>query len=59
MSGAGPDFITAALFFWDDPDIILIHDVYVLHGKDSPKAVTHHSMDATWLKAYSEGKSMV
>ena len=23
---------------------------YVLHGKDSPKTVTHHTLDATWLK---------
>ena len=50
--GAGPDFITAALFLYDDPDIILIHDIYVLHGKNSPKAITHHTMDATWVKAY-------
>ena len=55
MSGAGPDFITAALFFYDDPDIILIHDIYVLQQNDTPKSITHHTMDATWLKAYSEG----
>jgi len=56
MSGAGPDFLTAALFFYDDPDIVLIHDIYILHAKkDSPKAVTHHTMDATWWKSYLEG----
>jgi len=51
MSGAGPDFLTAAQFFWDDADIILISNKHMIKGKDkrTPKTVTTHSMDATWL----------
>jgi len=49
MSGAGPDFLSAALFFYDDPDIILIASKYTLTGKDLPSAVTYSTMDATWL----------
>ena len=57
MSGAGPDFLTAALFFWDDADIILISNKHMIKGKDkrTPKTVTTHSMDATWLNAHIKG----
>ena len=56
MTGAGPDFLTAALFLWDDPAVLLILNQYITHNSRTWKSITHHTMDATWLKDYTAGK---
>mmetsp|Transcript_15281 Transcript_15281/g.27787 ORF Transcript_15281/g.27787 Transcript_15281/m.27787 type:complete len:482 (-) Transcript_15281:109-1554(-) len=50
MSGAGPDFLTAALFYYDDPDVILIDTRHIIQQSKTSKSVTYHTMDATWLR---------
>lgn len=46
MKGAGPDFITAALFFFDDPDIVLVDQMHTHEA--TPKSVTYSTREASW-----------
>lgn len=50
MIGAGPAFLTAALYYFDDPDIVLLHSDYLLVR--SAKSVTFQDNDATWVAPY-------
>ena len=52
MVGAGPPFVTAALYYFDDPDVVLYHEDYL--SKKSGKSVVIQSYDGTWVKQYLE-----
>ncbi|KAK1743661.1 hypothetical protein QTG54_005258 [Skeletonema marinoi] len=49
MSGAGPDFLTAAVSYFDDPDVVFVHKQHLIQGPVTNQSVTHHDFDATWL----------
>ena len=50
MTGAGPPFLTAALYYYDNADIVLVDDDYLLDK--TAKSVTYQTNDATWVEAY-------
>ena len=50
MTGAGPDFLTAAHYYFDDSDIVLFHQDYLL--RKTEKSVIYQTNDATWVAAY-------
>ena len=52
MVGAGPPFLTAAMYYFDDPDIVLYHEDYLLNPKKSGKSVVTHASDGTWVEDY-------
>ncbi|KAK1749311.1 putative glycosyltransferase [Skeletonema marinoi] len=49
MTGAGPDFLTAAVSYFDDPDVVFVHKQHTIQGPVTNQTVTHHDFDATWL----------
>lgn len=57
LNGAGPSFVTAALYFFDDPDIVLIDQLYMIRQWYTPKSVTYHSVDATWRESYCHNRT--
>ena len=54
MVGAGPPFMTSALYYFDDPDIVLYHEDYLSNSKKSGKSVVIQSYDGTWVEQYLE-----
>jgi len=56
MAGAGPTFITVALYHFDDPDIVLIDQLYMIRQWFTPRSVTYHTMDGTWRESYCRGR---
>ena len=50
MTGAGPSFLRAALYYYDNADIVLVDDDYLL--EKTAKSVTYQTNDATWVEAY-------
>jgi hypothetical protein len=51
MSGAGPDFLTAAVSYFDDPDVVFVHKNHLINRRFiTNQSVTYHTMDATWLR---------
>jgi hypothetical protein len=55
MTGAGPDFLTAAVLYFDDPDIILIDQMHT-HSV-TPKSATYSTRDGSWRPAWLEKNS--
>ena len=49
MSGAGPDFLTAAVNYFDDSDVVFVHKQHTIQGPVTNQTVTQHDFDATWL----------
>ena len=50
MVGAGPPFLTAAMYYYDDPDIVLYHEDYL--SKKSGRSVVIQAYDGTWVEDY-------
>lgn len=53
LTGAGPDFVTAAATIYDSPEITIIKDDFLI-SRGTKHGITFHSMDATWLAAYND-----
>eukprot|EP00930_Biecheleria_cincta_P069902 TRINITY_DN57578_c0_g1_i1.p1 TRINITY_DN57578_c0_g1~~TRINITY_DN57578_c0_g1_i1.p1 ORF type:complete len:213 (-),score=33.15 TRINITY_DN57578_c0_g1_i1:289-888(-) len=48
MSGAGPGFLTGAYLRYNDPEIMLLDQYYLV--QHHAESINYHTMDATWLK---------
>ena len=49
MSGAGPDFLTAVVSYFDDPDVVFVHKQHLIEQSFTNQSVTYQTNDATWL----------
>ena len=60
MSGAGPDFLTAAVSYFDDPDVVFVHKNHLINRRFiTNQSVTYHTMDATWLRRKKPQKELI
>uniref|UniRef100_A0A7S2UCA2 Uncharacterized protein n=1 Tax=Attheya septentrionalis TaxID=420275 RepID=A0A7S2UCA2_9STRA len=59
MSGVGSSFVTAAMYIYDDPDIILIDQNFMIRQSPVTEAhITYHTMDGTWLEDYKKAQEL-
>jgi hypothetical protein len=59
MSGVGSSFVTAAMYIYDDPDIILIDQNFMIRQSPVTEAhITYHTMDGTWLEDYQKAQEL-